>query len=121
MSDNDHEFDEDTLRLMRAYSGGDPRVPGVVDDEVFCEYGPETWALQHFLEIIGKALATIPKEDVARARVSLDEGGCLRISYARVQSGQEVANAVASAYAYAQGRLQVEREEYERLKIKYGQ
>ena len=117
------EFDDDTLRLVRGYFGGDPRVPRDVTREVFHEYAEEEWTLPEFMALIEDAVAKIPEDKRAEAKVvlegSYDETSFLKITYCDTETAAEVAERVKRALAYADSVRGKERAEYERLKSKF--
>lgn len=118
------EFDNETLAIMTAYCGADPRIRKTVTEVPFQKTPDESWTIGEFLAEIGFAVASIPEELREKASVDLeggyDEWSRLTISYERPETDAEVARRVESAHDYARRQQASERSAYERLKQKFG-
>lgn len=117
------EFDEETLRIAKAYYGGDPRKPRTMVIEVFSEIAETSWPVADFLDQITKGIERIPPEYREAATVELvgdyDECSRLALKYSRPETEQEIAARVAAALAYAKSKQAQERATYEALKRKF--
>lgn len=118
------DWDEETRRLVFGYCGGDPREPEAISVQVLWEYDDE-WTLDGFQALVADAIAKIPPEYRASARVTLEQadpdgcGGHLAITYVRPTNEQEIAERVERALSYARKKQREELEVYERLKRKF--
>lgn len=108
---------------MARYCGGDPRVPREVSVEAMDEREGD-WTLAEFQQLIADAVAKIPEEARAAARVELERGyeesTHLKITYRRMNTPEEVSGRIKRALEYVVSNMNSERATYERLKEKFG-
>lgn len=117
------ENDPEGRRMAMMYGGSDFDKPRRVRHEVLCEYDGD-WTLDEFKKLIERAIASIPAERRAEAKVEMHDPGydgstSLKIYYEGPESPEVVADRVRRCEQYvATGRAD-ERKAYERLKAKF--
>jgi len=114
------ENDPEGRRVAEGYAGGHFDKARIVTREVFASYADE-WTPEVFLKEITDAIAAIPAEFMASAKVELEgyESGKLLITYTGPESSETVAERIRRCEEYVAERRANEKREFERLKAKF--
>lgn len=121
-------IDPDIREAIRRYAGRAAFERKILTIEVFNEDGGTEWTLPDFLADVNEAAAKIPEALRASASVDLEggyeESTYLTISYERPETNGEyearIRDLVAQLEREKKQRAFAERQEYERLKAKFG-
>src|SRR6266704_339996 len=92
------EFDDETLSLMKAYCGRDPRIAITISITALEKWGNDSWTIAEFAAMLDAACLAVPENvgDAALVELTGYEGERPRliIRYDRLQTPEEVAKDV---------------------------
>lgn len=114
--------DDEIEKLAQGYAGQDFRKRKVVTEEAMYAGFTEEWKLQDFIQQVSQA---VPEQYRDKAVVEFsgggyEESGSFRITYTRPETDEEVSDRVRQALDYARSSIAAERNQYLRLKAKFG-
>jgi hypothetical protein len=114
------DLDDETLRLMRAYTGD--LGPKQVVVEVASVHADEEWSLSAFGDWVRAAVDATPPEFRDETTVALESSefyAALKVTYSRPETVEELTARHQEALKYARKRQADDRAEYMRLKAKF--